>query len=87
MLHGLAYVFFMIAGQMHANDVAPEGLGGSAQSLIFWATNGVGLFLGTQLAGWVIDQYSAEGKFTWSKIFVVPLLCTLVGVLALIVAF
>ncbi len=86
-LHGLAYVFFMIAGQMHANDVAPEGLGGSAQSLIFWATNGVGLFLGTQLAGVVMDHYSAEGKFSWAKIFLVPLLCTLAGVLALSIAF
>jgi MFS family permease len=85
--HGLAYVFFMIAGQMHANDVAPEGLGGSAQSLIFWATNGIGLFLGTQLAGFVMDRYCVEGKFNWSKVFLVPLLCTLAGVLALIAAF
>jgi nucleoside transporter len=86
-LHGLAYVFFMIAGQMHANDVAPEGLGGSAQSLIFWSTNGIGLFLGTQLAGFVMDRYSAEGKFNWTKVFTVPLLCTLAGVIALALAF
>jgi MFS family permease len=86
-LHGLAYVFFMIAGQMHANDVAPEGLGGSAQSLIFWATNGIGLFLGTQLAGMVMDRFSAEGKFNWSKVFLVPLLCTLAGTLALALLF
>lgn len=86
-LHGLAYVFFMIAGQMHANDVAPEGLGGSAQSLIFWSTNGVGLFLGTQLAGIVMDRFCVEGKFNWSKVFTVPLLCTLAGVIALALAF
>jgi MFS family permease len=86
-LHGLAYVFFMIAGQMHANDVAPEGLGGSAQSLIFWATNGIGLFLGTQLAGIVMDRCSVEGKFNWSKVFLVPLLLTLAGVIALALLF
>jgi nucleoside transporter len=86
-LHGLAYVFFMIAGQMHANDVAPEGLGGSAQSLIFWATNGIGLFLGTQLAGFVMDRCSAEGKFNWSKVFLVPLGCTLLGVILLAIMF
>ncbi len=85
--HGLAYVFFMIAGQMHANDVAPAGLGGSAQSLIFWSTNGIGLFLGTQLAGYWMDRCSAEGKFNWSKVFMVPLLCTLAGALALALAF
>ena len=86
-LHGLAYVFFMIAGQMHANDVAPQGLGGSAQSLIFWSTNGLGLFLGTQLAGFVMDRSCVAGKFNWSKVFLVPLLITLAGALALAVAF
>jgi MFS family permease len=85
--HGLAYVFFMIAGQMYANDMAPEGVGGSAQSLIIWATNGVGLFLGTQLAGVVMDRCSTEGKFNWSRIFLVPLLLTLAGLAALVIIF
>jgi len=86
-LHGLAYVFFMIAGQMYANDVAPKGVGGSAQALIFWATNAIGLFLGTQLAGAVMDKFSVDGKFNWSKVFAVPMLLTLAGVLALVFAF
>jgi len=85
--HGLAYVFFMIAGQMFVNKVAPKEIAGSAQSLIILVTTGVGLFLGTQLAGIVMDRYSAGGKFNWSKVFMVPLLLTLVGLLALVVAF
>ena len=85
--HGLAYVFFMIAGQMYANDMAPAGVGGSAQSLIIWATNGVGLFLGTQLAGVVLDRFSAGGKFNWSRIYLVPLLLILAGTLALALVF
>ena len=35
--HGLAYVFFIIAGQMYAGAVAPEGTGGSMQALVFTA--------------------------------------------------
>ncbi|MGD0537480.1 MAG: MFS transporter [Verrucomicrobiota bacterium] len=85
--HGLAYVFFMIAGQMYVGKVAKPEIAGSAQSLIILATVGIGLFLGTQLAGVVMDRYSAEGKFNWSKVFLVPLLCTAVGVLALLTAF
>jgi predicted MFS family arabinose efflux permease len=85
--HGLAYVFFMIGGQMYANQMAPAGAGGSAQALILWATNAVGLFLGTQLAGLVLDRFSAGGKFNWSKIFLVPLLVTLAGALALALVF
>ena len=83
--HGLAYVFFIIAGQMFVDKVAPQEIKASAQALIFLVTTGIGLFLGTQLAGFVMDRNSVEGKFNWSKVFLVPLLCTAVGVLALIV--
>ncbi len=86
-LHGLAYVFFMIAGQMYVNKVAPPDIVGSAQSLIILVTTGIGLFLGTQLAGFVMDRSCVDGKFNWSKVYLVPLLCTLAGVLALVVAF
>lgn len=85
--HGLAYVFFMIAGQMYVNTVAAPEIVGSAQALIILVTTGIGLFLGTQLAGIVMDRYCVAGKFNWSKVFLVPLLCTLAGVLALLVAF
>lgn len=85
--HGLAYVFFIIAGQMFVNRVAPAEIGGSAQALIILVTTGIGLFLGTQLAGVVMDRNSVEGRFNWSRIFLVPMLCTLAGVLALTLAF
>ena len=78
-LHGLAYVFFINVGWMFVDAVAPKVIQSSAQSLIYLATNGVGLFLGTQLAGVVMDKFSAGGKFQWRKIFAVPLLITLIG--------
>jgi len=83
--HGLAYVFFMIGGQMFVGAMAPQEIGGSAQSLIFIATNGIGLFLGTQLAGMVMQQNSVEGKFQWTKIWAIPLGITLAG--AIVFAF
>lgn len=81
--HGLAYVFFIIGGQIYVSMIAPKEIVGSAQSLIMLATNGVGLFLGTQLAGIVMDRGCVMGKFNWSKIFMVPAIITLVGVLAM----
>lgn len=87
MLHGFAYVFFMIAGQMYVNRVAPADIRGSAQGLIILVTTGIGLFLGTQLAGFVMDRSSVDGRFNWAKVYLVPLLCTAAGVLALAVAF
>jgi hypothetical protein len=85
--HGLAYVFFMIAGQMYVNTVAAPEIVGSAQALIILVTTGIGLFLGTQVAGVVMDKWCVAGKFNWSKVFLVPLLCTAAGVLALVLAF
>lgn len=85
--HGLAYVFFMIAGQVYVNTVAAPDIVGSAQALIILVTTGIGLFLGTQVAGIVMDKSSVAGKFNWSKVFMVPMLATLAGVLALLLAF
>jgi predicted MFS family arabinose efflux permease len=85
--HGLAYVFFMIGGQIFVGAMAPPEINASAQSLIFIATTGIGLFLGTQLAGAVMDRNAAEGKFQWSKIWAVPLAITLAGAIVFAVAF
>ena len=85
--HGLAYVFFIIAGQQYAGAVAPEGTGGSMQALIFTAQSGLGLFLGTQLAGVVMDKFRVEGQFRWRRIWAVPEAIMLLCVLALLILF
>jgi MFS family permease len=85
--HGLAYVFFMIGGQKFVGAMAPAEMGASAQSLIFIATNGIGLFLGTQLAGFIMQKNSVDGKFQWGKIWIVPLGITLAGALVLALIF
>jgi hypothetical protein len=85
--HGLAYVFFIIAGQMYADAVAPEGTGGSMQALIFTAQSGLGLFLGTQLAGVVMDLCRSGEKFRWRLVWLVPGLIMAGCVAALVVLF
>lgn len=84
--HGLAYVFFMIVGQIFAGKVGPH-IPASMQALIFAATTGVGLFLGTQLAGAVMDRFSVEGRFEWRKIWVVPLVIMALGAIVLATVF
>ena len=85
--HGLAYVFFIIAGQMYAGAVAPEGTGGSMQALIFTAQSGLGLFLGTQLAGVVMDKFKVADQFQWRQVWMVPGGIMLVCVIALLLFF
>ncbi|OHB68875.1 MAG: hypothetical protein A2Y77_15425 [Planctomycetes bacterium RBG_13_62_9] len=85
--HGLAYVLFIIAGQVFGNNVAPEGTGASVQALVITAQSGLGLFLGTMLAGVVMDKFRVAGKFQWRQVWMVPGAIMLVCVLALILFF
>jgi NHS family xanthosine MFS transporter len=85
--HGLAYVLFVIVGQIFANTVASDEIRGSMQSLLFAATTGVGLFCGTQFAGFIMDKFRKEEKFQWRKIFMVPGAIALVSILVFIFFF
>jgi len=86
-LHGSAYVFFIIVGQIYVDSVAPAAIRSSAQALIIAVTTGVSLFLGTQLAGVTMDKFSRDGQFQWRRIWTVPLAITLAGVLVLATVF
>jgi len=86
-LHGLAYVFFINGGWMLTAAVAPTDIVASAQSLLILATNGIGLFLGTQLAGFTLDKARVGEQFQWPRIWIVPLVITLAGALALAILF
>ena len=80
-LHGVAYVMFIIVTQIYAENIAGRDLLSSMQGLIFAATMGVGPFLFTQLAGFAMDKFSVQGKFQWPKIWAIPLVITLAGTL------
>ncbi|UCC99001.1 MAG: MFS transporter [Phycisphaerales bacterium] len=85
--HGMAYVLFVIVGQIFANRQATEDIQSSTQAMLFAATTGIGLFLGTQFAGFIMDLFRKDGKFQWRKVFMVPaaiaLACILVFLLFL----
>ncbi len=88
--HGLAYVLFVIVGQIYANDLASKSsadITSSMQALLFATTTGVGLFIGTQFAGIVMDKFRKEEKFQWRQIFMVPCAIALVSILVFIFFF
>jgi nucleoside transporter len=85
--HGLAYVLFVIVGQIFAESVSKPEIIASVQSLLFAATTGIGLFLGTQFAGFIMDKFRKEEKFQWRQIFMVPGAIALVSILILILFF
>ena len=83
--HGLAYVFFIIVGQIYCNTVADEAIRSSAQSLIIFVQAGLALFLATQLAGFTMSANTDKetGKFNWTKVFMVPFAITIIGAVVL----
>lgn len=76
-LHGICYDFLFITGQMYVDEQANERIRGAAQGLIAFVLWGVGAFVGTKLAGLVMDAHKlpqAIGAIThdWRGIWVIP---------------
>ena len=71
-LHGICYDFFVVAGQIYVDKTAPDNLKSSAQGLITFATYGLGMFIGTWIAGRTIDMLTVDGSPDWVKIWYIP---------------
>src|SRR5581483_6580734 len=56
-LHGICYDFFFVASQIYVDQKSPRHLRASAQSFIAFVTLGMGIFLGNQAAGYIVNQY------------------------------
>jgi len=89
-LHGICYDFLFITGQMYVDEQANERIRGAAQGLIAFVLWGVGAFVGTTLAGQVMDAHKLTeplGAITydWRGIWVIPAVLA-AGVLVLFAA-
>jgi nucleoside transporter len=72
LLHGVCYDFFFVTGQIYTDSKAGEKYRSSAQGLISIATYGIGMGIGSWLAGVVADMYTVEGVKNWTSIWMVP---------------
>jgi nucleoside transporter len=89
-VHGICYDFFFVTGQIYMDRKAPIHIRAAAQGFISFVTYGVGMFVGSYLAGWIVDQYTySEGGaalHTWQPIWLIPAVFSAV-VLLLFAAF
>jgi len=85
-LHGICYDFFFVTGYMYTEKKAGEKIKNSAQGLFTFATYGVGMFIGTWISGFVVDNYKIEGGHDWLKVWSVPAYIA-IGVLILFILF
>ena len=77
LVHGVCYDFLFIAGQLYVNDESTERMRGAAQGFIAFILWGVGAFVGTMLAGVVMDSHTLETpigkiKHDWAGIWMQP---------------
>ena len=94
-LHGVCFNFFFTAGAMHVEDIAPEAIIASAQSLFVLVTYGIGMTIGAVAAGWlnemltreVTDEQTGEVvKVTdWPRFWSVPCVVALISFVMLVV--
>ncbi|MGH8243035.1 MAG: nucleoside permease [Steroidobacteraceae bacterium] len=68
-VYGMAFDFFNISGSMYVNLEANARIRASAQGLFMIMTNGLGAFLGTMVAGAVVDHHTADGVRDWQSIW------------------
>ena len=85
-LHGLCYVCFFTASYIYVDEIAPPDVRASAQGLIAFVLLGAGLVVGSWFAGAVSDAFRVNGAVDYSRVFLVPLVLTVVCA-ALFVAF
>lgn len=63
-LHGFCFDFFFAAGFIHCDNEAPKDIRASAQALFSFLTYGVGMWLGSMLAGLMMDHFTSQKSLT-----------------------
>lgn len=76
LLHGVCYDFFFVTGQIYVDKQAGEKIRAAAQGFIAFVTLGVGWFIGSWVAGQVVESYAIAGvvgpPHDWTSIWLVP---------------
>ncbi len=72
LLHGICYDFFFVTGQIYVDRKATEATRASAQGLITLLTYGLGMAIGTYIAGVIVDAYATPEGYNWQNIWLIP---------------
>ena len=69
LLHGVCYDFFFVTGQIYVDKKASKDIRASAQGFITLVTYGVGLGLGTVIAGYLVQAFTRLDPATQKSIY------------------
>ncbi len=76
LLHGICYDFFFVTGQIYVDNEAPKDIRANAQGFIAMVTYGVGMYIGSLLAGWIVQMNEIREAdkivgHTWTNVWLV----------------
>ena len=75
-LHGICYDFFFVTGQIYMDKKASPEIRGQAQGLMIFITYGVGMLIGTQIAGELYNSFLEDGAslslLQWQHFWWIP---------------
>ena len=77
LLHGVCFDFFFVSGMIYTDKKAGDKIKSQAQGLITLATYGIGMFIGSEVSGYVKDKYTATDPSgvmltNWLNVWLVP---------------
>ena len=91
LLHGICYDFFFVTGQIYIDQHASPTQRASAQGLITLVTYGLGMFVGSLVSGYVVDNFAvraaAHTQYLWQPIWMTAALCAAAVLLFFVVTF
>jgi len=67
LLHGICYDFFFMTGQLYTDQEAPPHLRSAAQGLITFLTYGLGMLMGSLIAGRAVDYFTQTAGTTVTR--------------------
>ena len=84
-LHGICYDFFFVTGQIYIDRKAAESIKNAAQGLITFATYGVGLLIGSYVAGFVtevnVSQIDGVASYQWLPVWLIAASISMIVIL------
>ena len=87
-LHGICYSFFFVGGMIAAERLSHRDIRASAQGLMIFATNGLGMLVGHFFSGQIHDAFALpDGGHSWPMIFLVPIALTVVAAAVFLFSF
>jgi nucleoside transporter len=82
-LHGFCFDFFFVAGSIYVDNEAPRDIRASGQALFSFLAYGVGMWLGSLLAGKLMEVYAGD----WYHFWLVPCIGVLISLTVFVIFF